>query len=261
MWHKKLENGKYSRNVETRDEDGLDAHLFNGKSRYYSGESIWNFDLFRASGIHQRTGTYRNPQGYDIDGYDENGFNKEGICKATSCKVNRKGRNTKGGLVSEFQITTDVFNYIKSGEKNLGKFLNGISKKYGISINEMKDVIDEKMAEAYTLSSIASECEEAKKMKEEVVKLSMTNPDLIQRFVKFSPRLEADLRRESISLNKALVALNKMLDEKLKKAKVDEKEVEEIKKKYSEVDIRKKNIDRIAPPNPRGSLSNTDNER
>ena len=103
--------------------------------------------------------------------------------------------------------------------------------------------------------------EEAKKMKEEVVKLSMANPDLIQRFVKFSPRLEADLRRESISLNKALVALNKMLDEKLKKAKVDEKEVEEIKKKYSEVDIRKKNIDRIAPPNPKGSLSNTDDER
>lgn len=261
MWHKKLENGKYSRNVEKRDKDGLDAHLFNAKSRYYSGESIWNFDLFRANGIHQRTGTYRNPQGYDIDGYDENEFNKEGICKATSCKVNRKGRNTKGELVQEFQITNDMFNYVKSGEKNLAKFLDGISKKYGISINEMKDVIDEKMAEAYTLSSIASECEEAKKMKEEVVKLSMTNPDLIQRFVKFSPRLEADLRRESISLNKALVALNKMLDEKLKKAKVDEKEVEEIKKKYSEVDIRKKNIDRIAPPNPKGSLSNTDDER
>lgn len=261
MWHKKLENGKYSRNVEKRDKDGLDAHLFNAKSRYYSGESIWNFDLFRANGIHQRTGTYRNPQGYDIDGYDENGFNKEGICKATSCKVNIKGRNTKGELAQEFQITTDMLDYVKSGEKNLKKFLDGISKKYSISINEMKDVIDEKMAEAYTLSSIASECEEAKKMKEEVVKLSMANPDLIQRFVKFSPRLEADLRRESISLNKALVALNKMLDEKLKKAKVDEKEVEEIKKKYSEVDIRKKNIDRIAPPNPKGSLSNTDDER
>jgi len=154
-----------------------------------------------------------------------------------------------------------IFNYIKSGEKNLGKFLDGISKKYRISIKEIKAVIDEKMAEAYTLSAIASECEETKKMKEEVVKLSMTNPDLIERFVKFSPRLEADLRRESISLNKALVALNKMLDEKLKKAKVDEKEVEEIKKKYSEVDIRKKNIDRIAPPNPKGSLSNTDDER
>lgn len=275
MWHEKLENGNYSRNFFKRNKKGIDAHGFDsvGNCEGIVGFKINPEGYYVDGKKSDRILIDEELRKYNIDGYDENGFNKEGICKNTSCKVNRRGCNTKGELVQEFQITLEVFKYIKSikfeedekkknGKENFWrKIRDNFFPNDGIPINEMKDVIDEKMAEAYTLSSIASECEEAKKMKEEVVKLSMTNPDLIQRFVKFSPRLEADLRRESISLNKALVALNKMLDEKLKKAKVDEKEVEEIKKKYSEVDIRKKNIDRIAPPNPRGSLSNTDNER
>lgn len=275
MWHEKLENGNYSRNFFKRNKKGIDAHGFDsvGNCEGIVGFKINPEGYYVDGKKSDRILRDEELSKYNIDGYDENGFNKEGICKNTSCKVNRRGCNTKGELVQEFQITLEVFKYIKSikfeedekkknGKENFWrKIRDNFFPNDGIPINEMKDVIDEKMAEAYTLSSIASECEEAKKMKEEVVKLSMTNPDLIQRFVKFSPRLEADLRRESISLNKALVALNKMLDEKLKKAKVDEKEVEEIKKKYSEVDIRKKNIDRIAPPNPKGSLSNTDDER
>lgn len=91
-YHKKLENGSYSKQSSLYDEEGYDAYGFDSFNNQKNGRKFDENGFYRIRG--RKGFVYLNENQkyeYDIDGFNEQGFNKDGIHKVTGCKYNESG--------------------------------------------------------------------------------------------------------------------------------------------------------------------------
>lgn len=95
LWHRRLEDGSFSKIGQQYDDKGYDVHGFDINGRSETGSIFINgFDYKgRFKGIDGKYFDSKVGAEYNIDGYDEYGFNEDGINKETSCQYNKSGQS------------------------------------------------------------------------------------------------------------------------------------------------------------------------